>query len=400
MNQISQTWRLLAVALCALLAWWAGDARAAGKVDYQQVVAQLAQRGDAALAAYQPAAHEAAGAEFSALYFDVFEASGMEFALAQQQSSLKLTIETRFALLIRQAMRAEPKAELQASWQALLPLLQQGASALGEQQHDDGFWATALQAGLILLREGAEAMLVIAALTTYLRRSGQHGHLRALWLGVGAAVLASMALAWLSATLLARSGAMREAIEGFSLLLAAGLLAWVSLWIYSRREAQQWQRYLSSQIQRAAQLDSSWALAGTAFLAVFREGAETILFLQALGGNGSPAAIGSGLAAAALLLGCVWLLLRQVSLRLPILQFFTATAILLFVLAFSFVGKGVVELQIAGLLPASHLAGAPEWPMLGMFPTTETVAAQLALLTICVLALAWHHRRLRRAALA
>lgn len=397
MKQVSQHLRLLAVALCALLAWWAGEARAAGTVDYRQVVAQLAQRGDAALATYQPTAREAAGAEFSALYFEVFEASGMEFALGQQQSSLKLAIETRFAVLIRQAMRGEPKAELQATWQALLPLLQQGASVLGEQQGNSGFWSSALQAGLILLREGAEAMLVIAALTTYLRRSGQHGHLRALWLGVGAAALASVALAWLSATLLARSGAMREVIEGLSLVLAAGLLTWVSLWIYSRREAQQWQRYLSSQIERAARLDNSWALAGTAFLAVFREGAETILFLQALAGNGSLAAIGSGMAAAALLLGAVWLLLRQLSLKLPILQFFTATALLLFVLAFSFIGKGVVELQVAGLLPASSLPGAPEWPLLGVFPTTETLTAQLALLAICLLALAWHHQGRRRA---
>lgn len=397
MKQISQHLRLMAVAMYALLAWWAGDARAAATVDYRQVAAQLAQRGDAALAAYQPAAREAAGAEFSVLYFDVFEASGMEFALGQQQPSLKLAIETRFAMLIRQAMRGEPRSELQASWQTLLPLLQQAAGVLAERQGEDSFWATAAQAGLILLREGAEAMLVIAALTTYLRRSGQHGHLRALWLGVGAALLASVALAWLSATLLARSGAMREAIEGISLVLAAGLLTWVSLWIYSRREAQQWQRYLSSQIQRAAQLDSSWALAGTAFLAVFREGAETILFLQALGGNGSPLAIGSGMAAAALLLGGVWLLLRQVSLRLPIMQFFTATALLLFVLAFSFAGKGVVELQIAGLLPATPLAGAPEWPLLGVFPTGETLAAQLALLAVCVLAVAWHHQRQHRA---
>lgn len=400
MKQVSQQLRLLAVTLCALLLWWAGEARAAARVDYQQVVAQLAQRGDAALAVYQPAAREAAGAEFSALYFDVFEASGMEFALGQRQASLKLAIETRFAVLIRQAMGGAPKAELQASWQTLSPLLRQAADALGEPQGSDGFWATALQAALILLREGAEAMLVIAALTTYLRRSGQHGHLRALWLGVGSAVLASFALAWLSATLLARSGAMREAIEGCSLVLAAGLLTWVSLWIYSRREAQQWQRYLSSQIQRATQLDSSWALAGTAFLAVFREGAETILFLQALGGDGSPAAIGSGMAAAVLLLGGVWLLLRQVSLRLPIMQFFTATALLLFVLAFSFIGKGMVELQIAGLLPATPLAGAPEWPLLGVFPTGETVAAQLALLACCLLAVAWHRLRQRRLACA
>ena len=388
-------YRLLALLLCASFALWHAGSQAAADTDFRAVARSIVERGDAAVASYRPESSDAAAAEFSALYFDVFETSGMEFALGQQQPGLKLAIETRFAIVIRQAMRGEPPAVLQASWRDLAPRLTLAGEQLGGQSASD-FASTALQAGLILLREGAEAMLVIAALTTYLRRSGQHGHLRALWLGVGAAVLASFALAWLSSTLLARSGAMREAIEGFSLVLAAGLLAWVSLWIYSRREAQQWQRYLSSQIQRAAQLDSSWALAGTAFLAVFREGAETILFLQALGGDGSPAAIGSGMAAAALLLGGVWLLLRQVSLRLPITQFFTATALLLFVLAFSFVGKGVVELQIAGLLPASALAGAPEWPLLGVFPTGETVAAQLTLLAICLLAVVCHHLRQRR----
>lgn len=398
MTQPRFLYRLLALLLCALFALWHTAAQAGNDVDYRAVAQGIVQRGDAAVAAYRPTANEAAASEFSALYFDVFEASGMEFALGQQQPSLKLAIETRFAVAIRQAMRGEPQAALQSTWRELAPRLTEAGEQLGSGQSASGFGAAAVQAGLIVLREGAEAMLVIAALAAYLRRSGQHGHLRSLWLGVGSALLASLVLAWASATLLAKSGAMRESIEGISLILAACLLAWVSLWIYSRREAQQWQRYLSSQIAQAAQLDNGWALAGTAFLAVFREGAETVLFLQALGGSNPPAAVGSGVAGAALLLGLIWLLVRQLSLRLPITQFFTATALILFVLAFSFIGKGAVELQVAGLLPASRLAGAPEWPLIGVFPTAESLAAQMLLLGVCGLGvMLYRHRQMAAA---
>jgi high-affinity iron transporter len=390
--------RLRHLAATVLLAFALVPAMAAADTDYAAVTGAIATRGDAALAAYDPARPELAASEFSLLYFEVFEASGMEFALNQQDNGLMLAIELRFGQLIRQSMKGEPKPVLAATWSELHPLLEQGAQRLGAAPAANGFVAAAMQAALIVLREGAEAMLVIAALATYLRRSGQHGHLAALWTGVGAALAASLATAWAFSTLLAGAGAARELIEGACLLAAAALLAWVSLWIYSRREAQQWQAYLKDQAAAAIATDSGWAMGATAFLAVYREGAETVLFLQALTGGNAPAgAVGAGAAAAALVLAAAWFALRGSAMRLPIKPFFTATAALLFALALSFAGKGVVELQVAGWADVTRLAGAPEWPLLGVFPTVETLGTQVALLGACLLAVMAARRRTRTA---
>lgn len=384
--------RLLFAALL-LIAAVAQSAHAADDPDYAAVTATIVQRADAAVAAYDSSQPELTGSEFSLLYFEVFEASGMEFALGRQDSELLLAIELRFGQIIRQAMKRESQAQLAGVWAELRPLLERGAHQLSAAPAATGFVEHALQAAIIVLREGAEAMLVIAAFATYLRRSGQHGHLAALWAGVGLALTASLATAWAFNTLLANAGAAREAIEGACLLAAAGLLAWVSLWIYSRREALNWQAYLKDQLASAAAAGSGWAMGATAFLAVYREGAETVLFLLALTGGQAPAgAAWTGAGAAVLVLAAVWFVLRGSAMRLPVKPFFTVTALLLFVLAVSFAGKGVLELQVAGWADMTRMDGLPEWPLLGMFPTLETLGAQLVLLALAGLAL-WRGSR-------
>ncbi|WP_168735206.1 FTR1 family iron permease [Pseudothauera rhizosphaerae] len=378
--------RFLLAALCALLA----PAAQAEAPDYAVVTATILSRAEAALDAYDPASPEATASEFSTLYFGVFESSGMELALIQADRSLLLAIELRFGQMVRQAMKGEPRERLRATWAELRPMLEQGAALLGTSPALDGAFDIAVQAALIVLREGAEAMLVVAALAVYLRRTGQYGHFTALWGGVGGALAASLATAWAFSTLLASAGAARETIEGACLLAAATLLLWVSLWIYSHREIAHWQDYLKTRLDQAATADSGWTVGSTAFLAVYREGAETVLFLQAVGGSSAPAgAVAGGALAAALLLGAAWLVLRSTAMRLPLKPFFTATAVVLFVLAISFVGKGILELQVAGLADISRIEGAPEWPLLGIFPTAQTLGAQGAALLLCALALLW-----------
>ena len=374
----------------------AAPARAADATDHGRVAATLVERGDAALDGYDASRCEAVGAEFSSLYFDVFEASGMEFALAYRDNGLKLAIEMRFAQLISQAIDCAPAEEMQPAWRELsAQIVRAGEMLGGEAPWVLGAAAgTALQAGLIVLREGIEAMLVISALVAYLRRSGQHGHVVAVGWGVGLAVLASLATAWGFAVLLAANGALREVIEGVCLLAAAALLAWVSLWVYSRREAVHWQQYLRERVDAAVATDSAWAMVLTAFLAVYREGAETVLFLQALaGGSGAGGAVAAGALAAGGVLAALWFVFARYALRLPVKPFFTATALLLFVLAVVFAGKGVLELQVAGWMAMTRIAGVPEWPQFGVFPTVETLSAQGAVLAACALALAWAQRR-------
>lgn len=382
---------LLAAALAA-----AAPARAADTTDHGRVAATLVERGDAAIAGYDATRCEAVGAEFSSLYFDVFEASGMEFALAYRDDALKLAIEMRFAQLISQAIDCAPAEKMQPAWRELSAHIARAGELLGGAPPGmlGAAAGTALQAGLIVLREGIEAMLVISALVAYLRRSGQHGHVAAVGWGAGLAVAASLATAWGFSVLLASSGALREVVEGVCLLAAAALLAWVSLWVYARREAVHWQRYLRDRADAAVATDSAWAMVLTAFLAVYREGAETVLFLQALaGGSAAGGAVAAGALAAGGVLAALWFAFERYALRLPVKPFFTATAVLLFVLAVVFAGKGVLELQVAGWMAMTRIAGVPEWPRLGVFPTVETLSAQGVVVVACLLALAWAQRR-------
>lgn len=179
------------------------------------------------------------------------------------------------------------------------------------------------------------------------------------------------------------------------MLAAAGVLFYVSYWLFAKREAARWQAYIKHRAQAAVSRGSLVALALAGFLAVYREGAETVLFYQALivGQPGQGLAMLVGALVAAMSLAGVYLVLNSGSRRLPLGQFFGVTAVLLYVLAFSFTGKGVVELQTAGWVPATRLPWAPEFSLLGVFPTLESLLPQALLLVLGIRVVAMAMRR-------
>ncbi len=353
--------------------------------DYGPVVAEIVERGDEAMAEYLPANGVVTGNLFSRLYFDVFETSGMEFTLGLKDNAFMLQIESRFSLAISQAMRGEDKAELEKTWAALKKDLHYA----DEQYSTEGqsFWGRMMQSFLILFREGVEAMLVVAALIAYLNRSGYPDKVRVIYHGVGWALLASIGAAWALNSLVTASGANREAMEGITMLVAALVLVYVSYWLTAKRDADKWQAFIRDKMDQAIGRGSLFALGFVAFLAVFREGAETILFYQALisGAEGHMDAVWVGMAAALVALFIVYGLVKLASIRLPLGLFFGATAVLLFVMAFSFTGQGIMELQVAAMIGTTRLEGWPMVTWLGIFPTRETIIGQglvLALLPV------------------
>lgn len=389
--------RFLFLTLLLLLA--AGSVQAAGKAteNYGPVVERIVQRGDAAIAAYAGADNGVAtGNEFSRIYFDIFETSGMEFTLGLKDNAFMLKIESGFSLLISQSMRGEPKAKLEAVWSALKTDLDYAVVHYARADGEQSFWGRALQSFIILFREGVEAMLVVAALAAYLRRSGFGDKVGVIWQGVGYALAASVGAAWLLNTLVRTSGAQQEAIEGATMLIAAGVLVYVSYWLTAKRDADRWQAFIKEKMDRALSRGNLFALGFVAFLAVFREGAETILFYQALmaGTTGEFDAIAVGMALALVGLTAVYLVVRLASARLPLGLFFGATAVLLYLTALVFAGQGMLELQVSGLLHTTKLEGWPMISWLGMFPTVESMLSQAAVLAL--LPLGWIWMRVRR----
>lgn len=381
--------RLLAV-LALLLPF---PALAGEPVDMGEVARELSAKGAALVAAYQPADGTVTAEGFSDLYFDVFEGSGMEQAVGMRSASAKTELEALFAQVIGKAGQGRPAAEVASAWAALQSRLSE--VAVDHRGAGSGWAATLVQSFLILLREGFEAMLVVTALVAYLRRSGQGDKVRVIGHGVVWALVASLAAAWALTQIPQLAGQDQEVLEGAVMLVAAAVLFHVSFWLLSKRETQAWQAYVKAQVDAAAQSGRMWALGLAAFLAVFREGAETVLFYQALAlsaPNQMPALL-AGIAAATLALGLLYWAMRALSFRLPLRLFFTATAGLLFFLAVSFAGKGVLELQEGKLLPITPLDMLPRVEWLGLFPTAESLAAQLLLVVPMVAGLIWHARR-------
>ena len=181
------------------------------------------------------------------------------------------------------------------------------------------------------------------------------------------------------------SGASRELTEGFGSLLAAAILLSVGIWMHGKSQAAEWRRYIAEKMQGALSRGSAWFLFGLAFIVVYREVFETILFFAALWTPDNGATILAGaLSAVAVLGGIAWAMLRY-SRTLPITPFFRYSAILIAILTVVLAGKGIGALQEAGILPVTPVAGVPRMAMLGLFPTAEAIGAQLAAIAAILL---------------
>jgi high-affinity iron transporter len=248
---------------------------------------------------------------------------------------------------------------------------------------------------LILVREGLEAILVLAAIVAFLVKSGRRDALPWVHLGWAAALLAGAAT-WFVATYVAEiSGASREMTEAVSALCAAGVLLYVGVWLHSKAHAQAWHRFVYEQVGSALGRKTLWALASVSFLAVYREIFEVVLFYEALWaqagpGGGRPLLAGVGAAVGVLAL-VAWAVFHY-GLRLPIARFFTVTSVVLAALAVAFVGQGVSALQEAGAVGVKAIAFV-RVPALGIFPTAQTLAAQLASALVILGSFIWASRQ-------
>ncbi len=257
-------------------------------------------------------------------------------------------------------------------------------------------WALFAQSATIILREGFEMVLIVGALIAFVTKSGQQGMRRSILWGTAVGVVLSLLTAWVLTELLrGASGAAAEAIGGVSMLTASLVLFSVSYWLISKAEADKWQRYIQGKVKTALTAGSSLALAGTAALAVYREGVETVLFYNALLGTaaGHAGAVAGGFGVGCLLLAVLYAIFWRFGMRIPIRQFFLATSVLLYYLAVVFAGKGVAELQEAGWVPLTLIGGAPHIDFIGLYPTLETLLAQGVLLALLLLAIGVTMRR-------
>lgn len=260
-----------------------------------------------------------------------------------------------------------------------------------------------LQSFVILVREGLEAILIIGALVAFLVRTGNGRRRRDIHLGVGAGVVVTLLTLVAIETVFQLSPASQEVLEGVTMLVATAMLFYVSYWLLSKLEVAKWNRFVKGKVQEALTSGSALALPSVAFLAVYREGVETVLFYKALLLTGEPGRsllpVLGGIFCASLVLGVIYVLINRFGVKLPLKAFFGVTSAFLYYMAFVFAGKGIAELQGGGVLPVTVVSWAPQIERLGIYRTVESLAVQGLLAGLLLAALVWtfyvEPRRLR-----
>jgi high-affinity iron transporter len=331
------------------------------------------------------------GAEASSAAFNAYMTfEQVERSVRAKHPDLASSLENRFAALRTRAAGGATTVELDGIQRGLAADLENAERVLGETLSPFNLF---LQSFVILVREGLEAILVLGALMTFLAKTGAANRKRDIHVGVGAAVAASLLTAFVLETVFRLSPARREALEGLTMVAATGVLFYVSYWLLSKMEVAKWNRFVRGKVQDAVSSGSALALASAAFLAVYREGFETVLFYKALfvagGSGGSTAAVLAGIALGAVVMVFVYVAINRFGVRLPLKPFFGVTSAFLYYMAFVFAGKGVAELQEGNLVPTTIVSWAPRIPALGIYPTVESLTAQAVLLVLLVIAVVW-----------
>jgi high-affinity iron transporter len=236
----------------------------------------------------------------------------------------------------------------------------------------------------VLLREGLEALLVIAALAAFLIRAGVPEKEKSLYIGAGLAILASFGAAVVFELFF--EGEHNDFIEAGVMLVAAVLMLYMSGWMYLKQDPKAWMADLRRSAERALDSGTTVSLGLIAFLAVFREGGETVLFLHALAKTSGGWTFGliSGLVVAALCLVAIFYAIEKLALMLPLRPVFLVTSAFLFIMGLRFVGGAIQELQEQTVVSYTA-APVPHWlEQLGVNPTWEAIGTQLVIAAIAV----------------
>jgi len=256
-----------------------------------------------------------------------------------------------------------------------------------------------LNSALIIVREGLEATLVLAAILAMLKVMGATDAVRYIHLGWILALFAG-GLTWLATqTVLTFSGQNRESMEGFISVFAAVALFYVGYWLHTKSEAKKWQAFIRGKVENVVSGKKLLGLVGISFFAVYREAFEVVLFYQALwlqNENGHHLIL-SGFVAGLVLLVVLTFGILKLGLNVPLKYFFGATGTLLYIVAFIFAGNGIKELQAAGWVSTTPLKFPPQAPLLGIYPTLETVAAQTLMLCAFIATSIWIAQERKRA---
>ena len=367
---------------------------------WQELANQIEITVNEAVEIYKTGDGRAAKEKINDAYYGIYEKEGMEGALRVTVSSKAVGITEYQFYKVKKAMLAgAPLEEVQDEAALLIEMVNENVAEMEGAHGSQGGWASFIPAFLILIREGLEAILVLVAIIAYLKKSGNEKHLDTVYNAMIAAIIASFVTAYLFATIFesTAAGAGREILEGATALFAVVVLLATSAWLGSKSDAKVWKKYIQDMVDKSLTSGKAKALAFAAFLAVYREGAEVILFYQALFNNSATDVdmIWYGFAAGCVVIAILFFALQYGVLKIELRPFFIFTSILMYLLAITFAGGGIRELQEGGVFGQTPIESLPipTIDVLGIYPTVETFGVQVALLIIGVAMLLYRRKQ-------
>lgn len=337
--------------------------------------------------------------EVNVAYFRFYESKGMEkITMGYLSGARKTTVENAFYEYRRNVYSDKDNEMVKAHKDKLIAMLYHDAAELDGTLDESGsetantaqsaVVATFISCFVLVLREGLEAILVIAAIIAYLVKTGKKKYIMSVYVGALGGILVSILLAFLfGAVAGAQSGIAQEVFEGIGMFVAVIVLFYVSNWMLSKSETEAWERYIHKKVEASVSTGNKWVLIFAAFIAVAREGAELILFFQGVpihGTSGRNAMI-LAIVLSAIVLIAVFLVFRFLTVRLPLKPFFLVTSVLMYAMCFSFTGKGVSELQAAGVVNKTVIPWMGfEMDFLGIYATYESLIPQIIVLAVII----------------
>ncbi|WP_454991123.1 FTR1 family iron permease [Campylobacter rectus] len=355
--------------------------------DFAPVVANIKAKIADAIKLYAAKDVAKAMSDAQDVYFDEFEASGMENKVGAIDVGLKTKIEGNFGEVVALMKAGVSVERLQQAADNLGANLD---AALEKTSGSSSPWALFVYALTIILREGFEALIIVAAVVAYLLKTGNEKRMSIVYSSLGVAVVLSFVMAWVMNLIFAgAAGQKREVMEGAVMLIAVGLLFYVGFWLLSNAGAKKWSKYIQSHISESISAGSAKALWWTVFLAVFREGAETVLFYQALIFDAKDSAgysmIVLGFVVGLIVLLVTYYVFKIFAIKIPIKSFLLVTSALIFYMSIVFVGKGLMEFVEGKIFVPTKIEGFPTIEWLGIYPYYESLVPQAIMIAALII---------------
>ena len=299
----------------------------------------------------------------------------VEGDVSTRNSALYTKVETQTPIIMVKGSEKEYQEQLQGLITEL-------------SQIDTKAQYTFIDAMFILLREGVEALLIVLALVSSLKAANQKKGLRWVYAGAAAGIFASVVIAFALQALFpaVSSGTNREILEGFVGIFAVIMMIGIGFWLHSKSSLKSWQDYIDRKMDIVLSTGSFVSMFVLSFLAVFREGAETILFYVGILPLISLQNLIIGIVSAILILIVIALVLIYASSKIKIHQVFFVLTWTIYFLAFKMLGTSIHMLQVVGILPLHVVHFIPTMEILGIYANMEVFISQLILIVIIVIA--------------